>query len=319
MTIAQRFRDFTSEKYWIWSLVGAIAVWFTMGMVTGRLNLQSLISNGVGAAFLAIPAIGQTLVVSNGRGSIDLSIPGVITLSAYLATGIINGQNINLPHGVLICLVTGMVIGFANSQLVLRLKIPPIIATLAMGYILTTASLLYNEGFAAFAISPLLTGLTRQRLLGIPLIIMFAVLIAVLSTFIVQRTTYGRQLIAVGQNINAAHFAGVNTDRVQMTSFMISGVLSALAGILLSARVGGAFLGMGDSYLLETVGAVVIGGTLIFGGRTTVVGTLFGCLFLVLTVTAMQVAGFPIGLQNILKGALIILVLVVATGDSDEG
>jgi ribose transport system permease protein len=70
---------------------------------------------------------------------------------------------------------------------------------------------------------------------------------------------------------------------------------------------------MGDTYLLETVGAVVIGGTLIFGGRSTVVGTLFGCLFLVLIVTAMQVAGFPVGTQNIVKGFLIILVLIVAT------
>ncbi len=93
---------------------------------------------------------------------------------------------------------------------------------------------------------------------------------------------------------------------------MACSILAGLAGILVSARVGGAFLGMGDSYMMETIGAVVIGGTLIFGGKCTVVGTFFGALFLVLVGTAMYIAGLPIGAQNIIKGLIIVAVLLLA-------
>ena len=113
--------------------------------------------------------------------------------------------------------------------------------------------------------------------------------------------------------MEAAALSGIRVRRVQLAAYVISGLFSGAMGVLLAARVSGAFLGMGDSYLMETIGAVVIGGTLIFGGRSTVLGTLFGCLFFVIIVTAMQVAGFDAGVQKIVKGVLIILVLVVAT------
>ncbi|MFP4564527.1 MAG: ABC transporter permease [Spirochaetia bacterium] len=304
---------FLEDKYWIWAFLGSFALWLVIGIVTSKLNIGSLLSNGTSAAFLAIPALGQMYVVSCGRGAIDLSIPGVITLTAFLSTGIIDGLNANVFHGILICLAVGAAIGFANSISVLFLKIPPIIATLAMGYILTTATLIYNEGFAAFKISPFLLTISRGKIAGIPCIIILGVALGAVAAFVMHRTAYGRSLTAVGQNIEAAHLAGINTNRTQMLAYIISGLFSGLAGVLIAARVGGAFLGMGNTYLLETVGAVVIGGTLIFGGRSTIVGTLFGCLFLVLIVTAMQVAGFPVGTQNIVKGFLIILVLIVAT------
>ena len=313
-----QIKSFFKEKQWTYSLIGSIVLWLVIGIVTSRLNIQSLLSNATSAAFLAIAALGQMYVVSCGRGAIDLSIPGVITLTAFLSTGIIDGSNANAFHGILICLAVGAAVGFFNSVSVLFLKIPPLIATLAMGYILGTASLVYNEGFNTFKICPFLTGVAKGRLLGIPWIIIVTICIAFLAWLLLNRTTYGRGLTAVGQNIEAAHLSGINTNKTQMIAYIISGVCAALAGIFISARVSGAFLGMGDTYLLETVGAVVIGGTLIFGGRSTIVGTLFGCMFLVLIVTAMQVAGLPIGTQNIVKGALIILVLMVATKKQEQ-
>lgn len=311
-------KSFFKERQWTYSLIGSIILWLVIGFVTSRLNLQSLLSNATSAAFLAIAALGQMYVVSCGRGAIDLSIPGVITLAAFLSTGIIDGNNANAVHGILICLAVGAAVGFINSVSVLFLRIPPLIATLAMGYILGTAALVYNEGFNTFKICPFLTTISKGRFLGLPWIIIVTVIIAFFAWFLLNRTTYGRGLTAVGQNIEAAHLSGINTKRTQMIAYIISGIFAGLAGVFISARVGGAFLGMGDTYLLETVGAVVIGGTLIFGGRSTIVGTLFGCMFLVLIVTAMQVAGFPIGTQNIVKGVLIILVLIVATKKGEQ-
>ncbi len=310
---------FKENNQWIWAFLGAILIWLIMGLTTSRLNMESLYSNGISAAFLAIAAIGQMLVITSGRGAIDLSIPGVITLSAYLATGIINGSDVNLFQGLVIVLLVGAVIGLLNSLAIIYLKIPPMIATLAMGYVLTTASLVYNQGFAAFKICPVLIALTRNRFLTVPLIILFVCIVGLITAFVLNRTTYGRSLTAIGQNIEAAHLTGIGVTKTLISTYIISSILAGLAGILISARVGGAFLGMGDSYLLETVGSVVIGGTLISGGKATVLGTFFGCLFLVLLVTAMQVAGLPIGIQNMIKGALIIFVLLLATETVKEG
>ncbi len=316
--MVKAIKTFLNDKYWIWAFLGSLILWLVIGIVTSKLNVQSLLSNGTSAAFLAIPALGQMYVVSCGRGAIDLSIPGVITLTAFLSTGIIDGLNANVFHGMLICLAVGAAIGLTNSIIVLFLRIPPIIATLSMGYVLTTASLIYNEGFSTFKMSPFLLTLSRGKVGGIPWIIILVIALGALAAFVMHRTVYGRNLTAVGQNIKAAHLSGINTNRTQMIAYIISGVFAGLAGVFIASRVGGAFLGMGNTYLLETVGAVVIGGTLIFGGRSTIVGTLFGCMFLVLIVTAMQVAGLPIGTQNIVKGALIILVLMVATKKQEQ-
>jgi ribose transport system permease protein len=131
--------------------------------------------------------------------------------------------------------------------------------------------------------------------------------------FVLKKTTFGRSLLALGQNYDAAYYAGIKVRRVKMLTYILCSLLAAAAGLLISLRVGGAFLGMGDSYMLETVGGVVIGGTLMTGGRASALGTLLGCLFLTLVVTAMQIAGLDTGVQNIIKGILIVLVIVIGT------
>lgn len=308
---------FMRQAQWSWAALGALIMWLVMGMVTSRLTLSGLFSTAVSASFLAVPALGQMIVVTTGRGAIDLSIPGMITLAAFLATGIIDGQDALLPVGLLVCLGLGALVGLVNALTVIYLRIPAIIATLGVGYLLNTLSLIYNQGFAAFRISPALLTLTRGRLLGIPLIILFTVALGLVLAHVLNRSSFGYQLAAVGQNIRAAALAGVRVNKIQIVAYVCSGLLAALGGVLASARVGGAFLGMGDSYLLETVGSVVIGGTFIAGGRATVAGTLFGALFLILLDAAMQVAGLPIGAQNIVKGGLIIAVLIGAHSRAD--
>jgi ribose transport system permease protein len=148
---------------------------------------------------------------------------------------------------------------------------------------------------------------------GINYVILIAIALGALFHYVLKHTTYGRSLAALGQNYDAAYFAGIKVQRVEIASYMLCSLLAALAGLLISLRVGGAFLGMGDSYMLETVGGVVIGGTLISGGKPSAIGVLLGCLFLTLVMTAMQVARFDIGLQNIVKGLLIVLVIIVGT------
>lgn len=304
-------KKFFSNNSWIWAALFAVLLWLVMGISSGRLNAESMISNAYTASFLAIVALGQMLVVTTGRGAIDLSIPGVITLSAYISMSIVGANNYMVIPGLIVLILLGIVIGFMNSVFVIYLKIPSIIATMAMNYILITASLMINRGFSEFVICPALLGFTRNRILNIPLIIYFVVFLAVGIHLLLVRTGYGRSLLAMGQNLDAAKLAGIKVVRVEMLTYIISAILASICGMLISARVGGAFLGMGDSYMLETIASIVVGGTLMSGGKANAAGTLAGSLFLGLIVTAMQIMGFDIGIQNIAKGALIIIVLIL--------
>ncbi|WP_320129022.1 ABC transporter permease [uncultured Sphaerochaeta sp.] len=306
-------KNYIKQNNWVWAGFGAFLLWFVMGISSGRLNAESFISNAYTASFLAILAFGQMLVITSGRGAIDLSIPGVLTLMAFVSMSIINGISANVPLALLVVILLSAIIGLLNSVMVIYLKIPTIIATMAMNYILTTATLLINRKFAIFTIAPILQAMTRGRVLGIPLMIYFVLLIAVLIGLVLNKTSYGKSLLAIGQNYEAAKLAGVKVVKIEMITYCLSSVFAGLSGILISARVGGALLGMGDAYTMETVASVVVGGTLISGGDASVPGTLAGCLFLGLIVTAMQILGMSVGAQKIAKGLIVLFVVLIGT------
>lgn len=298
---------------WIWSVIGSVIMFILLGILAGRTNWESLMTLCYSASFLTIVALGQMLIVTTGEGAIDLSISTLITLSAFLATGLTNTTDSNLIWVIPLVLLIGVFFGFINSVLVVFLRIPAIIATLAMSYVITTVVLLYNNIFRVFSVAPALTAFVRFEFFGsVPLMILIIILLLLLFQYLINHTRYGKSLIALGQSLKAAELAGVSVKTVKIMSYCFCGFLSALGGILISARVGGAFLGLGDPYQMQTVAAVVVGGTLISGGRAVPVGTFFGALFLTFLTTAMQIAGINIGMQNIITGFFIIFVLFLS-------
>lgn len=309
---ASSLSQWIETRRWVWSLIGILILWLVLSVLTSRLSVQSLSGVAASAAFLLFPALGQMFVVTTGRGNIDLSIPSVITLTAFLAVNIIDGSDARLPLGLLTVAAVGLGVGAVNAALVLWLRIPAMIATLATGYVLATATLLANRTFSTYQVSPALAWFATGRIAGIPVIVLAAVAATALAAFVLHRTVFGRALSAVGQNQRAAELSGLPAAKVIAITFLASGAAAGLTGALLSARAGGAFLDMGSPFLLQSVGAVVLGGTLIFGGSATALGTLFGSVLLVLIVTTMQIAGLPGGTQEIIQGAVIIAVLALA-------
>lgn len=298
---------------WIWSLLGVLILWAALSIVTNRFSLHSLSGVAMSASFLTIVALGQMLVVTTGRGNIDLSIASVLTLSAY-ASIIVGRSGFGLPLVLVTALGIGLVAGAVNAFLVVLVRIPAIIATLASGYILATATLLANRLAGGGSVSPALRDLVTGKVADIPLMIPLALVAVGAAGFVLRRTVYGKTLSAVGQSERAAALAGIRTGRVVALAFVACSVLAALTGMLLGAYVGGAFLEMGQPFLLQSIGAVVLGGTLIFGGSSTAAGTMFGSLLLVMIVTTMQVAGLPPGMQDIVQGFVVIAVLALAGG-----
>jgi ribose transport system permease protein len=297
---------------WSFSVLGVLVLWGLLSGITSHFNLNSLSGVASSASFLMIVAIGQMFVIASGSGNIDLSIPGVITLSAYVTLILSQGTNSGLILALPAVLVIGLVTGAVNAFLVLKLRIPAIIATLAVGYVLDSAALIANRALDTFTVSALLRSLASAKLAGVPTILLLALALIAFTGGIIKGTTYGRTLMAVGQNRAAAHLAGARVGRTISIAFLTSSVLGAFDGALLSAHTGGAFLQMGEPYLLQSVGAVVIGGTLIAGGSATALGTFFGSILLVLVVTAMQVSGWSSGMQEVVQGAIIIAILAAA-------
>jgi len=300
------------ERRWSFAAAGVSLLWLLLSVITSHFDLNSLSGVATSASFLAIVAVGQMFVIASGGSNIDLSIPSVITLSAFVTMILSQGTNAGLLLALPAVLAIGLATGAANAFLVVKLRIPAIIATLAIGYVLDSATLIANRELEVFTVSSVLRAISSSKVAGIPTILILAAILIVLAAAIIRGTSYGRTLMAVGQNATAAHLAGARVGRTITVAFQVSSVLGALGGALLSAHAGGAFLQMGEPYLLQSVGAVVVGGTLIAGGSATALGTFFGSIFLVLIVTTMQISGWSPGMQEVVQGAMIIAILAVA-------
>ncbi|MBZ9681948.1 ABC transporter permease [Mesorhizobium sp. CO1-1-7] len=306
------FSLWAQKNRWVWSAIGVLVLWLVLSIVTNRFSLSSLSGIILSASFLTVVGIGQMFVVTTGRGNIDLSVASVITLSAFVALLTIKGQDANLAIGVGAAILLGLAVGGLNSLLVVGLNIPAIIATLATGYVLATATLLSNRAISGFAVSPLLKTLATGRVSGVPIMAVIAIVGVAATAFVLRYTVFGQLLSAVGQNRTAARLAAIRNNRIIASAFIISAVLASLNGLLLGAYIGGAFLEMGQPYLLQSIAAVVLGGTLIFGGSASAVGTLFASILLILIVTTMQIVGLPPGAQDIVQGIVVIFVLALA-------
>jgi ribose transport system permease protein len=309
-----RISLFSAERRWIWPLLGILILWLILAGLTDRFSLYNLTGVATSASFLLFPALGQMLVVTTGRGNIDLSIPSTVTLSAYITVVVSGGTDAGLPGAIGAVLAMALLVGLVNAVLVLVIRIPAMIATLATGYILATATLLVNAEVTTMGAAPTLAWLATGRLLGFPIVFLLAVLATAAVALLLMRTAWGHNLLASGQSLEAARLAGVRTNRIVGSTFVLSALLAGVTGMLLSGYAAGAFLEMGTPYLLQSVGAVVLGGTLIAGGSATALGTLLGGFLLVMVVTTMQIAGLPYGIQDIVQGVVIIMVLAFSGG-----
>lgn len=308
----EKIKSLPQKYHWFWAVVASVLMFLVLSLVTHKLAYSSFTANFNIACYLTICSIGQMFVITTG-GAMDLSVPNMITLSAFLSMGMINGQNRNFFPVLLVMIALGIVVGFINAFLVIKVRIPAMIATLGVGYILSTFTQLYSRyKFSTMTLCGIMKACVTTRLLGIPLICYFVVAMVVLVAHLFRSVTYGRALMALGQNRRAAQLAGINVDLVETLAYMICSILAAISGMFLAGRTGGAFLGMGDSYLMDTIGSVVIGGTLCAGGRAEPVGTLFGAMFLCLVVTVMSAANFSVGMQYLIRGMIIVCVLVLS-------
>ena len=255
-------------------------------------------------SFLAILALGQGTVIL--AGGLDLSIAWTIAFTGIVAAGLINGSNAASIWVIPLVLLMGAAIGALNGLGVALLGLPPIVVTLAMNGILQGAALVFSNGTPAGFSSPGLRWLMTGSVLGVTPVVVFVAVFVTASVGLLGRTVFSRQVYALGNSPRASYLAGVNIQATTIAVYVLSGLCSALVGIMLTGFGGQASLGMGDAYLLPSIAVVTIGGTLITGGRGHYVGMLGGVLLLTGLQTLLAGTTLPSAFRDILFGCVVL-------------
>jgi ribose transport system permease protein len=302
------------RRPWIWSFLATILVFIVTALFTGGAS-----SFGLGqaaltfAAFSVIVGLGQMFVITLGPGNTDLSVPATMTLAGTLSLKYMDGAEGTILIGLGVAILCGLAIGVANYALIKALRIPPIIATLSMSFVVQSTAIWSNRGLR---IKPpdSLASFSTSDIGGVPNVAIVAFLLTLAGWLLLEKTIYGRWISAIGQSSFAARMAGIPVDGARFVTYVLCAVLASVAGFLLASFSGGAALNMGAEYLLMSIAVVVIGGTAVAGGNSNVPGIWGASLFMFLVVSMLNTYGFGAGARLILTGLIIIAVILVASG-----
>jgi ribose transport system permease protein len=304
---------FIFAKPWIWSFVSAATVWLVAVAVTRGSGADSMLTGALAmATFTVVVGVGQMFVIALGPGNIDLSLPANIGLASAVAMTVMNGNDSLVWLGLLAALGCGFLVGLANYLLIWALRIPPIIATLSSSFIIQSIDISYGRGLQIKP-PPAFADFANLRLLDVPVLAILAMLFAALAAIVLQRTVYGRWVLAVGQNMRAARFAGVRVGWTRLATYMLCGALGGIDGALLAGYFRGATVDIGNEYLLSSIAVVVIGGSSVAGGKANLPGLWGAALFLVLLLTMLNTFGVSAGVRLLLTGIIIVAAIAVAS------
>jgi len=286
-------------------LYGALVI--TAPNYLGAAQLSILLAS---ITILGVVAMGQLCVIL--IGGIDLSVATVVTLANVVSASISRQENRNLLTAVLVSLAIGAVVGLVNGLIITKLGMPDMIATLATMTIVMGVLYLYNSTHLKGGTPPALQAFIKFRFAGfmVPAAAVWIVL-AVVLILVLNKTTFGRQVYAVGLSRGASHAAGISVVRITIILYVISGICAAAAGVLLTGNTGASQLNSGTNYQLWSIAAVVLGGTSIFGGSGGYGNTIAGVGIIMVLYALLPIIGIDPAGQQILYGLVILVMLIV--------
>lgn len=306
-------------------LIGLIIV-FTILNGTAFLNPENFVNITVDASVLLLLAVGMTFVIITA--GIDLSVGSVLVLSSVVAAQVMVGlsgtqqqvqnyqfptQGVGIPAGIVAGLLVGLLCGLVNGLLITRLKMPPFIVTLGtLGIALGTAQILSGGTNVPYVPTAIQSQIGEKEIFGfLPVPVLITLVIVVVAGLALHRTGFGRYTYAIGSNVEAARRAGINVDRHLLKVYALSGFLSGLAGIVDLARFNTASVGAHDADNLAAISAVVIGGTSLFGGIGTIVGSVVGTFIPAVLRNGFVIQGVQAFWQQVAIGAVLILAVFI--------
>ncbi len=292
-------------------LVVFLVAWLVVSIAGGHfLTLDNLTSMLVRSVALGIVAAGQTVVIL--AGSLDLSVAYLISVSALVSSLIMNGDPNRMVPGVLAVLGIGVLVGLTNGVIVTKLRVNAFIATLGVGLILRG---LLNAGFDNFAgkVAPQFEVFGYGSIGPLPVSVIVLAVAMLGVWFLLRSTRFGHHVYAVGGNEETARLSGVRSHRVIIGAHIVCSVTAVLTGLFLVARIraGAPWIGPDGGYDLESIAAVVVGGTALAGGRGGVWGTLAGVLILAIIDNAFNALQFNSFVKDVVRGVIIVAAVAI--------
>ena len=312
-------------RYGFLTLMGGLLLFFSI-VANGFVSPYSAVFIFQSVAITGILALGVTftLVVDGFDLSIGSTATSALMLSAYVMVVLEMGA----VAAVLACLIMGALVGLVNGLLIVKMKVPDLLATLGMMFLLiglqrvptqgrsiATGMKLPNGETTVGKFSPEFLWLGRNRFDFfienlIPVSVVILILVAILCWVFLELTRHGRLMYAIGSNQRAAALAGANVNRYKIVAYMISGVLASVGGILLAARLGRGDISSGNNLLLDSVAAALIGFAVLGAAKPNAFGTAIGALFVGILLQGLTMMNAPYYTQDFVKGAVLVIALV---------
>ena len=269
-------------------------------------------------------SVGMTLVILTS--GIDLSVGSVLALCGAITASLlkfgIEVPSNNLYIGftmlgaILVGLLAGSLLGLFNGWTITRFKVPPFVATLAMLTIARGLTMLWTKGFPISNLGDSFDFIGIGWFLGIPLPVWISGIIVIIAVIITKKTVLGRYIYAIGGNEQASRLSGININKVKLMVYAIAGVLAAVGGIMVTSRLDSAQPNAGISYELDSIAAVVIGGTSLSGGRGTIMGTVLGAIIIGVLNNGLVLLNVSPFWQQVVKGGVILLAVIIDKANS---
>lgn len=290
-----------------------LLVLFNFAVTPHFATMQTLSVNLTQVCTIVIVGVGMTLIIATG--GIDLSVGALMAIAGAMSPMFFTGQLFPVPNiyvgialGIIFPIIIAGFFGLFNGWLINRFSIQPIIATLVLFIAGRGIAQVSTNGDLQVFKVPEFQAIAIGRVLGVPFQVWIMVVVVIIAAFVLHRTVFGRQVLAVGGNEEAARLSGVPVKRVKLIVYTVSGICSGIAGLIVIAMNSAAdanLIGLGME--LDAIAAVAVGGTLLTGGRATIVGTLLGALIIQLVRYTLLANGVPDAAALVVKAGLIVL------------
>ncbi|HID51859.1 MAG TPA: ABC transporter permease [Anaerolineae bacterium] len=296
------------RRYSVFLIFILLCVVFALGS-DRFLTPSNLLNVALQTSIIAIVAIGMTFTILTA--GIDLSVGSIMALSGALAAGLAVRQGLGTFPAIGLALIAGMAVGLVNGLLIVKGKMPPFVATLATMAVARGLTLVYTDGRPIAGIDESFMFLGTGTVLGIPMPVIIMVVVFVIAYLVLRYTRYGNYVYATGGNEEVSRLAGIKTNLIIGSVYVVSGLTAAIGGVLLVGRLWSAQPNAAVGLELDAIAAPVLGGVSLFGGVGSVTGALVGAFILGVLSNGLNLMGVPSFYQQVIKGVVLILAVML--------
>lgn len=268
-------------------------------------NLFNILKN---TGYSLITVVGMSLVLITG--GLDLSVGSVLALGGII-TGLACKAELPVWMAIVLAIVVGIVVGLTNGLVIVKAGIPPLIVTLGTQYICRGLVSAITQGVPIYPLPDSLKAIDKIRVAGVPMVVIFALMMVAIGYFVLSRTPFGRAIYALGGNEEAARISGINIQKTRILVYIITSILAVLSGVFITSRLGSAEAAAGSGFEMTVICGAVIGGVSSFGGVGSILGAAIGAFFMEVLTNSLTLMKISVYWQNVVVGVVLVLAVML--------